>query len=125
MPDYCEGDPNPKVAEFDAAFQKRWGSAPVLAYPVLSYEMAYALKAAVEAAGSTEGTAIRDALETLPPTDYLTGPISWSDICHNAQGRDMRVVEYQNGKGKFLQLIRPSKIAQVDPGNPCEAVPTS
>lgn len=122
MPDYCEGDPNPKVLDFDKAFQARWGAAPVLAYPVLSYEMAYALKAAVEAAGSVEGAAIRDALETLPPTDYLTGQISWSDICHNAQGREMRVVEYQNGKGKFLQLIQPSVIAKTDPGNPCEAI---
>lgn len=122
MPDYCEGEPNPKVIEFDAKFQERWGSPTVLAYPVLSYEMMYALKAAVEAAGSTEGTAIRDALQTLPPTDYLTGPISFSEICHNAQGRDMRVVEYQNGKGKFLQLIRPTVIAKTDPGNPCEAI---
>lgn len=122
MPDYCEGDPNPKVAEFDAKFQERWGSPTVLAYPVLSYELAYALKDAVEAAGSTEGGAIRDALETLPPTDYLTGPISFSEDCHAAQGREMRVVEYQNGQGKFLQLIQPSKIAKVDPGNPCETI---
>lgn len=122
MPEYCEGDPNPKVAEFNEKFKAYTGAAPVLAYPVLSYEMAYALKAAVEAAGSTEGTAIRDSLQTLPPTDYLTGPINWSDICHNAQGRDMRVVEYQNGKGTFLQLIKPTVIAKTDPGNPCEAV---
>lgn len=122
MPDYCEGDPNPKVAEFDQAFQARWGSPTVLAYPVLSYEMAYALKDAVEAAGSTNGAAIRDALQTLPPTDYLTGEISFSEICHAAQGRDMRVVEYQNGQGRFLQLIQPSEIAKVDPGNPCEVI---
>jgi len=31
------------------------------------------------------------------------------------------VVEYQDGKGKFVTLITPEKIGAVDPGNPCEA----
>ncbi len=121
MPAYCEGDPNPNVKVFSDAFTAKWGAPPTLAYPVLSYELAKALGAAVEQAQATDGPSIINAFETLPPTDYLTGPIAWSPTCHHVTGREQRVVEYQNGKGKFVMLITPEKIASVDPGNPCEA----
>lgn len=120
MPAYCEGDPDPDVKTFSDAFTTKWGAPPTLAYPILSYEMAYALAKAVETSGSTDGQAIVTALETMPPTDFLTGPIHWSDTCHATIGRQQRVVEYQNGKGTFVELVTPSKIGAVDPGNPCE-----
>ena len=120
MPAYCEGDPNPNVKKFADAFKAKYGADTTLAYPVLSYEMAYAMADAITAAGSTDGNAIVSALENLPAKDYLTGPIKWSATCHTAQGRQQRVVEYQNGKGKFVTLITPEKIASIDPGNPCE-----
>lgn len=121
MSAYCEGDPDPDVKAFGDAFVAYTGEDPYLSYPVLSYELAKALAAAVETAGSTDGAAIVKALETMPPTDYLTGPIAWSETCHAPTGRQQRVVEYQNGKGTFVKLITPEKIASVDPGNPCEA----
>ena len=121
MPAYCEGDPDPDVKAFGDAFKAKTGEDPYLSYPVLSYELGKALGAAVEAAGSTDGPAIIKAFETMPPTDYLTGPIAWSETCHHTTGRQQRVVEYQNGKGKFVTLITPEKIGAVDPGNPCEA----
>jgi branched-chain amino acid transport system substrate-binding protein len=120
MPAYCEGDPNPNVKKFADAFKAKWGADTTLSYPILSYEMAYALAKAVETSGSTDGQAIVSALESMPPTDFLTGPIHWSDTCHATIGRQQRVVEYQNGKGKFVELVTPSKIGAVDPGNPCE-----
>ena len=121
MPAYCEGDPDPDVKVFADAFKAKTGIDPYLSYPVLSYELGKALGAAVEAAGSTDGPAIIKAFETMPPTDYLTGPIAWSETCHHTTGRQQRVVEYQDGKGKFVTLITPEKIGAVDPGNPCEA----
>lgn len=121
MPAYCEGDPDPDVKVFADAFKAKTGIDPYLAYSVLSYELGKALGAAVEAAGSTDGPAIIKAFETMPPTDYLTGPIAWSETCHHTTGRQQRVVEYQDGKGKFVTLITPEKIGAVDPGNPCEA----
>ena len=121
MPAYCEGDPDPDVKVFADAFVAKTGIDPYLSYAVLSYELGKALGAAVEAAGSTDGPAIIKAFETMPPTDYLTGPIAWSETCHHTTGRQQRVVEYQNGKGKFVTLITPEKIGAVDPGNPCEA----
>lgn len=121
MPAYCEGDPNPNVKAFSDAFTAKWGAPPTLAYPVLSYELAKALGAAVEQAQATDGPSIISAFETLPETDYLTGPIKWSSTCHFATGRQQRVVEYQNGKGTFVMLITPEKIGTVDSGNPCEA----
>jgi branched-chain amino acid transport system substrate-binding protein len=125
MPAYCEGDPNPQVKVFADAFKAKTGIDPYLAYSVLSYELGKALGAAVEAAGSTDGPAIIKAFETMPPTDYLTGPIAWSETCHHTTGRQQRVVEYQDGKGKFVTLITPEKIGSVDPGNPCEAAQSS
>lgn len=121
MPAYCAGDPDPDVKTFSDAFTAKWGAPPTLAYPVLSYELGKALGAAVETAGSTDGPSIIKAFETMPPTDYLTGPIAWSPTCHHTTGRQQRVVEYQDGKGSFVKLITPTKIGSVDPGNPCEA----
>lgn len=121
MSAYCEGDPDPDVKAFGDAFKAKTGEDPYLSYAVLSYELGKALGAAVETAGSTDGPAIIKAFETMPPTDYLTGEIAWSDTCHHTTGRQQRVVEYQNGQGTFVTLITPQKIASVDPGNPCEA----
>lgn len=125
MSAYCEGDPDPDVKAFGDAFKAKTGTDPYLSYAVLSYELGLALKAAVEQAGATDGPSIIKAFETLPPTDYLTGPIAWSPTCHHTTGRQQRVVEYQDGKAKFVKLITPKKIAAVDPGNPCEAAQTA
>jgi len=122
MPPTCTGDPNPAVQKFADMFKEKYGKEPILTYPVLSYELGRALGAAIQQAGSTDGASIIKAFETLPPTDYLTGPIAWSEACHATTGRQLRVTEYQNGKGTFAGLITPEKIANVDPdNNPCEA----
>jgi len=126
MPPACTGDPNPAIQKFSDAFKEKFGEEPILTYPVLSYELGKALGAAIQQAGATDGASIMKAFETLPPTDYLTGPIAWSETCHATIGRQLRVTEYQNGKGTFAGLITPSKIASVDStNNPCEAAQSS
>lgn len=64
-------------AAWEDAFRQRYGELPVLAYVKEIYDAAIALGLAAQAAGSTDGTAIRDRLRAVgsgPGTPVTAGP---------------------------------------------------
>ncbi len=64
-------------AAWEAAYRKRYGDLPVLAYVKEIYDAAIALGLAAQAAGSTDGAAIRDRLRAVgsgPGTVVTAGP---------------------------------------------------
>jgi branched-chain amino acid transport system substrate-binding protein len=66
-----KGLPYPQVRAFSRAYKTRFGHDPDSFYPATAYEGMRALAAAIEAAGSLDHTAIRDALRTVHLTDSL------------------------------------------------------
>jgi branched-chain amino acid transport system substrate-binding protein len=119
MPAYCTGEDNPKLVEFTDKFEAKYGNQPTLSYPVAAYDLATVLKMAMESAGSTDGPAVKTAIETMPETEMLSGSIKFSATCHKPIRRPMAFVEYQNGKGMFIERYRVEQIADVGDNNPC------
>ena len=73
---YDSTDPDPKVQSFVAAYEEMFGSTPT-ALAALGYDAAYMLKDAIEAAGSADPAAVRDALaDTTTVYSCVTGTFS-------------------------------------------------
>ena len=119
MPAYCSGEDNPKLVEFTDKFEAKYGAQPTLSYPVAGYDLAYVLKMAIESAGATDGPALKTAIETMPETEMLSGSIVFSATCHKPIRRPHAFVEYQGGKGTFIERYRVEQIADVGDNNPC------
>ncbi len=119
MPAYCQGEDNPALVEFTDAFEAKYGNQPTLSYPLAAYDLATVLKLSMEAAGTTDGPALKEAIETMPETEMLSGSIVFSATCHKPIRRPHAFVEYQNGQGTFIERYRVEQIADVGDNNPC------
>ena len=95
---------DPKVIEFVAAYEAFTGEKPS-ALSALAYDAFYMLVAAIEAAGSADPAAIRDALEATNGFVGVTGTISLDDL-HNPV-KSAVIVELQNGEQVSAVLVNP------------------
>lgn len=69
------GGPTPAGPHFDTAYEAEYGETPPLPFMRESYDAVYAIALAAEAAGSTDPTAIRDALRDVAnPPGETVGP---------------------------------------------------
>jgi branched-chain amino acid transport system substrate-binding protein len=116
---YCTGQNNPKLTKFATDFRKRWGHPVSTGYPLTGYDLADVYRIAIERANSTNGAAIVKAIETMKPTRLLSGLIQFSSTCHKPIRRPVVVVQYTNGKPKFVQEYRARSVPNVGDGNPC------
>ncbi|MCQ2982036.1 MAG: ABC transporter substrate-binding protein [Treponemataceae bacterium] len=74
---YAEDSDAPAVQKFVGNFKAKYGKNPN-AFAALGYDSMYMLKDAIEAAGSTDATKVRDALEKTN-ADYVTGHIKFDE----------------------------------------------
>ena len=77
---YSTDSTEEKVQKYVSAFRAKYNKYPN-AFSALGYDCVYLLKDAIEAAGSSEAAAVRDALEKIDGT-YVTGHLSF-DEKHN------------------------------------------
>ena len=89
----AEGTP---LGEFYKRFAEKTGAAPEAVYVATGYEIPYILDAAVTAAGSMDGPALRDALANLENVPVLTGKVTYKGTSR-MPSRDITLVEIQNG----------------------------
>lgn len=99
---YYPGDTSEKVQSFVTAYEEKFGTTPS-AFGATGYDCVYMYKAAIEAAGSAEPSAVRDALaDTSAVYDCVTGsfsldstgtPIKGAAIISFADGGDKVVTE--------------------------------
>jgi branched-chain amino acid transport system substrate-binding protein len=94
----------PWTMKFVNAYKKRWGLEPEGYGTSSSYMAVYALKEAIEKAGSTDANAVVAALENLNLTGVY-GKISFDKKSHQiissldpAQGAVTSIIQWQNGK---------------------------
>ena len=71
-------DPDPKVDELVTAYTEQFGEPPATAHFLTGYSVIEVWAQAVEQAGTTEGAAVRDALQSLQDAPLLVGPTSFS-----------------------------------------------
>lgn len=99
-------DPNPAVNEFLSKVDATGGDA----YALFGYEVIETIKRGVELAGTTEGGALAQAIESFSDEDFLVGPTSYSEECHIPVGRPMALLEIQDGEASFLQSVEATVI---------------
>ena len=95
-----------RAVDYAAYYEQLWGEPPV--YQAASATAAaLALHLAIEAAGSTETDAVRDALRTLS-ADTFYGPISFDDRGVN-DSKPMGMVQVQHGE---IHVVAPGSAAR-------------
>ena len=73
---YYPGDTSEKVTSFVSAYEAKFGSTPS-AFSATGYDCVYMYKAAIEAAGTADASAVRDALaDTSAVYECVTGTFS-------------------------------------------------
>jgi branched-chain amino acid transport system substrate-binding protein len=95
-------DPDPAVNELFDRYEEKYGERPPLGNSVTGYSVGEAFAIAAERAGTTEGQALAEALDTFEEEPLLVGPTTFTPELHANVQRPMRVMEIQNGKHSFL-----------------------
>ena len=95
-----------KLAAFYEKFKAATGAAPETVYVATGYEIPYILDAAVKAAGSVEGPALRDALANLKDVEVLTGKVTYAGT-NRMPIRDITLVEIEGGARKLVLTAMP------------------
>ena len=95
-----------KLGDFYAAFEASTGARPETVYVATGYEIPYILDAAVTAAGSIEGPALRDALAGLVGVDVLTGKVTYAGT-NRMPSRDITLVQIMGGARTLVLTAAP------------------
>jgi branched-chain amino acid transport system substrate-binding protein len=98
---------NAKLQQFNEHFKQVSGHLPSSSYEVNGYEIGLLLNAAVGAARSNNGTAIRDALANLDNFHAITGTITYRGT-QRIPVRSVALLRYQGGEARCVKTVTPS-----------------
>ncbi len=108
------GDDTEEINDLVERFEAKAGEPPASGYLIYGYSILQALKHGMEAAKSTSGEQVAKALTAAPEIPLIVGPTSWTETCHLAHGRPMRVLEFRDGKGALKEMLTPEQVAAPD-----------
>jgi branched-chain amino acid transport system substrate-binding protein len=125
LPSYCDGAKQ-EVVDIADKFEQRWGSAPVESYSIVPYDLGTAIAAAIDKAGSTEGTEVADALfnqnlaiDTVVPP----GRKQFAPECHRPQPAEFSIELWENGQARQVGTAPVDSIPKTGDPNTCREVP--
>ena len=95
------------MAEFNKKYKAKYDKDNTVAPPALGYDAVKLIEAAVLKAGSTEGSAIRDALETLENVQGATGKLTYAGGGRNML-RAVAVCKIENGQKTLIKWMNPA-----------------
>jgi branched-chain amino acid transport system substrate-binding protein len=98
---------NAKLQQFNEHFKQASGHLPSSSYEVNGYEIGLLLNAAVGAAQSNNGTAIRDALANLDNFHAITGTITYRGT-QRIPVRSVALLRYQGGEARCVKTVTPA-----------------
>lgn len=98
--------PGSVFEKFEKDYRARFGSDPESLQTALGYDLIVSVAAAVEAADSIEGPAVRDALNNIENVLGATGPITFkgSPIGRGIPKKDYAIVKFDVDKRRFETL---------------------
>jgi branched-chain amino acid transport system substrate-binding protein len=102
---YSPEDPRPSVQRFIAAYKAKYGTVPD-AFGITGYDAARVMFDAIKRAGSTNRTAIRDAIAATKDFPGAGGNIT-IDENHNAK-KPIVILEIQGGKTHLADTFQPN-----------------
>ena len=124
LPTYCEGTQTESVVQIAEEFEAEYGE-PLGNHYALPGSLADAVVAAIEAAGSTDGAAIAEALFSgQVQIDYFGTPMAFTENCHRPQPAGYSVEEFQNGVNTQIGTAG-QQIPDIGDGSPCSAPPAA
>jgi branched-chain amino acid transport system substrate-binding protein len=94
-----EGNP---LAEFYAAYEAKYGRPSETIYTALGYDIMQVIAAAIEAAETTEGPALRDAIAGLENVQGATGHITYAGQEDRMPLRDVTLVRVTGGERELV-----------------------
>lgn len=101
---YSADDPDGKAKAFAESFSKKYGKEPN-SFNALGYDSVYLLKDAIERAGSTDGTKIKEAIEATDQLELVTGLYSVDENHHPI--KSAVIIEFVDGKQVFNTKVNP------------------
>ncbi|MGH1490390.1 MAG: ABC transporter substrate-binding protein [Acidimicrobiales bacterium] len=117
LPYYAEAFDNPVNDAFIEAYTDKWGQTPTF-YPFSGYIAVVTYAQAIEAAGSTEVDAVRDALEGIT-VDSPMGPITIRAEDHQAIFENLAVIKVvPNAAGDSYEVEKTVLIPGADVTSP-------
>lgn len=120
LPTYCEGAQTDKVVQIAQEYEAEYGEPLGNHYALPGYILADAIVAAIEAAGSTDGQAIADALYGgQVEIDFFGTPMKFTEVCHRPQPAGFSVEEFQNGVSSQIDTVVVEEIPDIGDGSPC------
>jgi branched-chain amino acid transport system substrate-binding protein len=104
-------DPRPVFNEACDAIQKKYGVRPIASNFSCGYDVGQSfILALIKTNGNTEGPKLLKAIESFENENFLTGKVTFTSKKHACQGRDYYVVQTQNGKRTFLEIVKPTAV---------------
>jgi branched-chain amino acid transport system substrate-binding protein len=97
-------DPSAEVNAFFERYAAAYGGLPENSNVVTGYAVIQAFALGAEAAGSTDGDQVAEALNNAGAMDLLVGPTTYTADLHADLMRPQRIMEVQNGKPSYLEM---------------------
>jgi len=104
-------DQSEKADAFIAAYEAKYGTPPENVFAALGYDGIYLMAAAMEAAGSAEGPAIRDALAATAGWEGVTGTISYGEGSR-IPSKSVALILVKDGKNELLEIVVPEVVPE-------------
>lgn len=100
--------PGSPLAEFNEKYEKEYGEEAGTIFTAVGYDLATVIEAAVTEAGSTDPTAIRDALASLSGVEGVTGTISYEGG-NGMPIQDIALVRIEGGERELIDNVKPEQ----------------
>lgn len=102
--------PDPAMQDFVSNFEAAFGRTPDNSFYALGYDTVQVLADAIEAAGTTDGAAVAEAMERLS-FSLLSGELDWTDAASgHATDKELFILEVQGGEPAFVARLTPASV---------------
>ncbi len=97
----------PEMEQFIADYEAEYGEAPGVSFTAMGYDLVHVLAQAIEAAGTTEGAALAEAMVGVE-YELLSGNLTWSDAeSGHIPNKEAFILEVIDGQPTFVTRIKP------------------
>ena len=100
-------NPGSSMEAFNQKYKAKYGKENTVAPPALGYDAVKLVEAAVLKAGSTDGKAIRDALDSLKGIQGATGKLTYAGNGRNID-RNVALCEVKGGQKTLIKWVKPA-----------------
>jgi branched-chain amino acid transport system substrate-binding protein len=94
---------DPDIQGFVKEYRERYNADPVLPNPVMAIDGLYMLIDAIKRAGTTEGPALAEALETTKDLPVLTGILTIDPDTHNPLNKPAVIQQVKDGEFIYVE----------------------